>query len=93
MTKFTKMIGLALIGLAIALAAGVFAAAHHNRPGDWGVMLFAQIGIDGVRRLAATPWEEFEAAILRAAADLGYVIPDRLAVRSWWEQGQVLVEA
>ena len=55
--------------------------------------LLAQIGIDGVRRLAATPWEEFEAAILRAAADLGYVIPDRLAVRSWWEQGQVLVEA
>jgi peptide/nickel transport system permease protein len=29
----------------IALAAGVFAAAHHNRPGDWGVMLVAQIGI------------------------------------------------
>lgn len=55
--------------------------------------LLAQIGIDGVKRLAATAWEEFEAAILRAAAELGYATPDRLAIRSWWEQGQVLVEA
>ena len=43
--------------------------------------------------LAASAWEEFEAAVFRAAADLRYPIPDRLAVRSWWEQGQVLVEA
>ncbi|MBM3598580.1 MAG: ABC transporter permease [Alphaproteobacteria bacterium] len=34
-----------LLTTIIALAAGVFAAAHHNRPGDWGVMLFAQLGI------------------------------------------------
>ena len=55
--------------------------------------LLAQIGIDGVQRLAATTWEEFETAVLRAAADLDYVAPDRLAIRSWWEQGQVLAEA
>ena len=55
--------------------------------------LLAQIGITGVAALAATSWEAFESAVLRAAADLGYAAPDRLAVRSWWEQGQVLVEA
>lgn len=55
--------------------------------------LLAQIGIDGVKRLAATAWEEFETSILHAAATLGYAMPDRRAIRSWWEQGQVLVEA
>ena len=30
---------------ALALAAGVYAASHHNRVGDWGVMGLAQIGI------------------------------------------------
>lgn len=55
--------------------------------------LLAQIGIDGVKRLAATAWEEFEASILHAAETLGYATPDRRAIRSWWEQGQVLVEA
>lgn len=42
-------IPLAVMAMALttvfALATGVFAAAHHNRPGDWGVMLGAQIGI------------------------------------------------
>ena len=55
--------------------------------------LLAQSGITGVTALAATAWEAFESAVLRAAADLHYAVPDRLAVRSWWEQGQVLVEA
>ena len=55
--------------------------------------LLAQIGVTGVAALAAIPWEEFEPAVLRAASDYHYPVPDRLAVRSWWEQGQVLVEA
>ena len=29
----------------IALALGVYAASRHGRPGDWGVMLFGQLGI------------------------------------------------
>ncbi len=34
-----------LLSTAIALPLGVYAAARHNRPGDWGVMAFAQIGV------------------------------------------------
>jgi peptide/nickel transport system permease protein len=30
---------------ALALALGVYAAARHNRPGDWAVMGFAQLGV------------------------------------------------
>ena len=40
---------LALLAMALttvlALSAGIYAAAHHRRPGDIGVMLLAQIGI------------------------------------------------
>jgi peptide/nickel transport system permease protein len=34
-----------LLAAALALGAGVYAAAHHQRPGDWGLMGLAQIGI------------------------------------------------
>jgi peptide/nickel transport system permease protein len=34
-----------LLTCALALAAGVYAAAHHGRAGDWGVMGLAQLGI------------------------------------------------
>ncbi len=33
------------LSTAIALPLGVFAAAHHNRLGDYGVMAFAQLGV------------------------------------------------
>jgi peptide/nickel transport system permease protein len=40
---------LALLAMAISVAAaipmGVYAAARHGRPGDWGVMAFGQLGI------------------------------------------------
>ena len=29
----------------IAIPLGVYAAAHHNRPGDYGMMMFSQVGI------------------------------------------------
>ncbi len=34
-----------VLAIVIAIPLGVFAAAHHNRPGDYGMMLFSQIGI------------------------------------------------
>lgn len=34
-----------LLASVLALAAGVYAAARHNRLGDWGVMALAQLGI------------------------------------------------
>ena len=34
-----------LLAAALALGAGLYAAAHHRRPGDWGLMGLAQIGI------------------------------------------------
>ncbi len=33
------------LSTALALPLGVLAAAHHNRPGDYGVMAFAQLGV------------------------------------------------
>ncbi|MBM3567179.1 MAG: ABC transporter permease [Alphaproteobacteria bacterium] len=33
------------LSTALALALGLYAAARHNRPGDYGVMAFAQLGI------------------------------------------------
>jgi peptide/nickel transport system permease protein len=47
--RLVVTVPLALIAMAltaaIALALGLYAASHHNRPGDWGVMLFGQLGI------------------------------------------------
>lgn len=34
-----------LMSTLIAVPLGLFAASHHNRPGDYGVMVFSQIGI------------------------------------------------
>src|SRR5690349_17539973 len=34
-----------LISTALALPLGLFAASRHNRPGDYGVMAFSQIGV------------------------------------------------
>lgn len=34
-----------LLAVALALPLGLLAAARHNRPGDWGVMAFSQIGV------------------------------------------------
>ncbi|MDJ0896638.1 MAG: ABC transporter permease [Alphaproteobacteria bacterium] len=34
-----------VLSSALALPLGVLAAAHHNRPGDYGVMAFAQLGV------------------------------------------------
>ena len=34
-----------VLTVAVALALGLYAAAHHGRPGDLGVMLFSQLGI------------------------------------------------
>ena len=55
--------------------------------------LLARAGIDGIRALAAAPWEGFRAAVAATCARYGDPAPDPLAVRSWWEQGQVLVDA
>lgn len=47
--RLALTVPLALIAMAlttaIALSAGVYAAAHHNRPGDVGMMALSQIGI------------------------------------------------
>ncbi|MDR0479662.1 MAG: ABC transporter permease, partial [Burkholderiaceae bacterium] len=47
--RLTLTVPLALLAMglaaALALAAGVYAAARHRRAGDWGVMLLAQLGI------------------------------------------------
>ncbi|MEY4389140.1 MAG: hypothetical protein RLZZ432_859 [Chloroflexota bacterium] len=55
--------------------------------------LLLRAGIDGVRALAETPWETFEALLAETARRFGIPAPDPLAVRSWWEQGLVLVDA
>ena len=55
--------------------------------------LLAAAGIPGIRTLAESDWEEFQAAVMRATALLGRVAPDPLSLRSWWEQGRVLVDA
>lgn len=55
--------------------------------------LLAAAGFSGVQALAESEWEEFQAAVTRAAALLGQVAPDVLSMRSWWEQGRVLVDA
>ncbi|MCC7275283.1 MAG: ABC transporter permease [Alphaproteobacteria bacterium] len=47
--RLVLTVPLALIAMAltvaIALALGLYAASHHGRPGDWGVMAFGQAGI------------------------------------------------
>ncbi|MFQ5985599.1 MAG: ABC transporter permease [Alphaproteobacteria bacterium] len=47
--RLTVTLPLAALALAltvlVALPLGLFAAAHHNRLGDWGVMAFSQLGI------------------------------------------------
>jgi peptide/nickel transport system permease protein len=47
--RLTVTVPLALLAMVlttvIALAAGVYAASHHNRPGDVGVMIASQLGI------------------------------------------------
>ncbi len=47
--RLVLTVPLALIAMAltvaIALALGLYAASHHGRPGDWGVMTFGQLGI------------------------------------------------
>lgn len=47
--RLVVTVPLALLAMALtsvmALALGVYAASRHGRPGDWGVMLFGQIGI------------------------------------------------
>lgn len=34
-----------LLTVAVALTLGIYAAAHHNKPGDIGVMVFSQLGL------------------------------------------------
>lgn len=55
--------------------------------------LLAAAGISGIRALAESDWDEFQASVMRATAMLGRVAPDPLSLRSWWEQGRVLVDA
>jgi hypothetical protein len=55
--------------------------------------LLAAAGYPGIRTLAESDWEEFQAAVTRATLLLGRVAPDPLSLRSWWEQGRVLVDA
>ncbi|BBK30486.1 peptide/nickel transport system permease protein [Stella humosa] len=47
--RLVLTIPLALIAMALtvvlALSLGLYAASHHGRPGDWGVMAFGQLGI------------------------------------------------
>lgn len=47
--RLALTVPLALIAMAltvaIALTLGLYAASHHGRPGDWGVMTFGQLGI------------------------------------------------
>ena len=55
--------------------------------------LLARAGILGVKQLAETPWEAFMASVSEAVRLFGMPEPDALSVRSWWEQGQILVDA
>jgi hypothetical protein len=55
--------------------------------------LLAVAGYPGIRALAESDWEDFLAAVTRATLLLGRVAPDPLSLRSWWEQGRVLVDA
>ncbi len=55
--------------------------------------LLAAAGYVGIRSVAESEWEEFQAAVLRATLLLGRVAPDPLSLRSWWEQGRLLVDA
>ena len=55
--------------------------------------LLAAAGYPGIQVLAESEWGDFQAAVTRAAVLLGRVAPDPLSVRSWWEQGRVLVNA
>ena len=55
--------------------------------------LLAQAGFGGIEALAAAPWELFQAGVISTAQTLGLPLPDPLSLRSWWEQGRVLVDA
>mgnify|MGYP003334607021 FL=1 len=55
--------------------------------------LLAAAGFSGIQLLAESEWETFQSAVTQAAILLGRVAPDPLSVRSWWEQGRVLVDA
>ena len=70
---------------ALLLNLAFFGPAEHE--------LLAQAGYGGVEALAAAPWEAFQATVTATAQTLGLLIPDPLSLRSWWEQGQVLVDA
>lgn len=47
--RLALTVPLALIAMAltvaVAIGLGLYAAAHHNKVGDWGVMIFSQLGI------------------------------------------------
>jgi hypothetical protein len=55
--------------------------------------LLAAAGYPGIQLLAESEWGDFQAAVARATVLLGRVAPDPLSVRSWWEQGRLLVDA
>jgi len=55
--------------------------------------LLAAAGYSGISVLAESEWEDFQAGVARATVLLGRTAPDPLSVRSWWEQGRVLVDA
>ena len=70
---------------ALLLNLAFFGPAEHQ--------LLAAAGYTGIQVLAESEWDVFQAAVTRAAVVLGRVAPDPLSVRSWWEQGRVLVDA
>ena len=70
---------------ALLLNLAFFGPAEHE--------LLGHAGYGGVEALAAAPWEAFQATVTATAQTLGLLIPDPLSLRSWWEQGQVLVDA
>jgi len=66
-----------LLTMLIAIPLGIYAATHHNRPGDYGTMIFSQLGL-------AIP--EFWAGILLI---LGFAVHWRLFPAGWftsWEE-------
>ena len=61
--------------------------------GPFEHQLLVAAGFPGIRQLAESEWEEFQTAVGRATVLIGRSAPDPLSVRSWWEQGRVLVDA
>ena len=82
---FTAVVGNEPLQEALLLNLAFFGPAEHE--------LLAQAGFGGVEALAAAPWEAFQATVTATAQTLGLLLPDPLSLRSWWEQGQVLVDA